>query len=261
VIKKLLHYGVVLACLAPGVPGVSQTSRFYDDFSRGELDPAKWKVSQWRAPGTLAGRNLGMFTPAALDFSQGMLRIAVTQTLRPDGVVMSTGGEIQSREAFGYGTYAFVMRLASTSPTPYGGGEVVSGGDSGAFTFINNSESELDIEFLGDAPGSLWLTNWVNSANNQKEVKPSRYEQERIPAPGLADGFHEYAMEWTPNRVVWRIAGKVVGIHTRNVPSTPAHIMISHWGTNNEKWGGRATLGIARYLYVRKVQFTPKVIE
>jgi hypothetical protein len=52
-----------------------------------------------------------------------------------------------------------------------------------------------------------------------------------------------------------------VATHTRNVPSTPAHIMISHWGTNNDKWGGPATLNVPRYLYVRKVSYTPMAVR
>lgn len=143
-IVRFPNQWLVLVCLALAAPGASQSSRFCDDFSGGKLDPAKWKVSNWHAPGTLPGRNQGVFTPDALDFSQGMLRIGVTQTLGPDGIVMSSGGEIQSREVFGYGTYEFVMRLASSSETAEGVGRVLSGSDSGAFTFVNNSEIELD---------------------------------------------------------------------------------------------------------------------
>jgi beta-glucanase (GH16 family) len=255
------HSLLVVVFLALAAPGASQSSRFHDDFSGGKLDPAKWKVSNWHAPGTLPGRNQGVFTPDAVDFSQGMLRIGVTQTLGPDGVVRSTGGEIQSREVFGYGTYEFVMRLASTSETADGVGRVLSGSDSGAFTFINNSETELDIEFLGSTPDSIWLTNWVNSTNNLKGAKPTKYQQEEVRATGLADRFHEYRIVWTPGKVVWWIDGRMAGKHTRNVPSTPAHILVSHWGTNNDRWGGRATLGMARYLYVRKVEFTPRVVQ
>lgn len=255
------HSLLVVIFLAQGAPRVSSRPTFFDDFRSGQLDAGKWKVSNWHAPGTIAGRDQGIFSPAALDFSQGMLRISVTQTLGPEGVVVSTGGEIQSRETFGYGTYEFVMRLASTSPTSDGAGRVVSGSDSGAFTFINNSESEIDIEFLGNTPDSLWLTNWVNSPDNVKGVKPTRYQQEKVRATGLADGFHEYTIAWTPGKVVWRIDGRVVGTHTRNVPSAPAHIMISHWGTNNERWGGLATLDALRYLYVRKVRFTPMAVR
>jgi beta-glucanase (GH16 family) len=255
------HSLLVVIFLALGAPGAPLSPAFSDDFRGGALDSSKWKVSNWHAPGTIPGRNLGAFTPQALDFSQGMLRIAVTQRLSSDGVMVSTGGEIQSRETFGYGTYEFVMRLASTSSTPDGAGRVVSGSDSGAFTFINNSESEIDIEFLGSTPDSLWLTNWVNSAHNVKGVKPTRYEQEKVRATGLADGFHEYAIAWTPGKVVWRIDGKAAATHTRNVPSAPAHIMISHWGTNHERWGGVATLDTPRYLYVRKVRFTPMAVR
>jgi beta-glucanase (GH16 family) len=235
----------------------AQSPSFYEDFSSGALDSTRWKVSNWHAPGSIPGKNTGVFSPAALDFSHGLLRISVMQSVDADGHVRSTGGEIQSRALFGYGTYEFVMRLASTADTPDGQGRVMSGSDSGAFTFVNNSETELDIEFLGSTPGSVWLTNWVNAAHNARNIKPTLYQQEQAPAAGLAEAFHTYRIDWSPGKVVWRLDDVVIATHLRHVPTTPAHLLVSHWGTNNEKWGGRATPGVPRYLYVRRVSFTP----
>jgi beta-glucanase (GH16 family) len=252
------HGLLALLCLLGMVAnGEARSPAFYEDFSAGMLDTNRWKVSNWHAPGSIPGKNRGQFTPAALDFSQGLLRIAVTQNESTDGEVLSTGGEIQSREVFGYGTYEFVMRLASTADSPDGHGRVVSGSDSGAFTFINNSETELDIEFLGSTPEAVWVTNWVNAAHNARNVRPSLYQQERVRATGLADAFHTYQIVWSPGKVVWLLDDVVIATHLRHVPSAPAHIMVSHWGTNNEKWGGHATPGVPRYLYVRRVAFTP----
>ena len=51
-----------------------------------------------------------------------MLRIKVTQTYNSSGGIASVGGELQSKNALGFGTYEWVMRAASTSSTPNGSG-------------------------------------------------------------------------------------------------------------------------------------------
>ena len=53
------------------------------------------------------------------------------------------------------------------------------------------------------------------------------------------------------------IDGKLVSTHTSNIPSAPAYIMINHWGTNSTGWGGQATIGVQRYLYVSSFTYTP----
>ena len=89
---------------------------FFDDFSKGSLDTSKWIASNWGAPGG------GKFVPSYLDFSSGMLRIKVTQTYTSTGGISSVGGELQSKNTLGFGTYEWVMRASSTSSTPTGSG-------------------------------------------------------------------------------------------------------------------------------------------
>ena len=84
-------------------------STFTDNFA----NLNNWIVSNWGAPGG------GQFKPDHVDLSSGMLRLIVTQ----DGTTAgSVGGEVQSRQLFGYGRYDFVVRASSTSPTPDGTG-------------------------------------------------------------------------------------------------------------------------------------------
>jgi endo-1,3-1,4-beta-glycanase ExoK len=248
----VVAFGFALRALIGGATAFGQRPAFYDDFETGRLDLSKWIPSNWKAPGSVSGVNEGRFTPDNLDFSHGLLCIRMTQELVPNGV-RSTGGEIQSRAVFGYGTYDFVMRAATTSRTPDGEGDVVSGGDSGAFTFINNSQTEIDIEFLGQTPGHIWLTNWVNPNPGRK---PTLKQFSNLPVATLAERFHKYTIVWAPGKVVWYIDGSRITTHTQNVPAVPAHIMINNWGTNSELWGGRATIGVTRYLYVKSVRFT-----
>lgn len=248
---------VVLPAPPPVPPPVPKPT-FIDTFAAGKLDTTKWIASNWGAPGNVTGVNQGTFDPTHLDFTQGMLRITVTQTQLAGAAqgkgVVSVGGEIQSKQTFGYGTYDIVMRMSSTSPTANGAGSIVSGSDSGFFTFLNNSETEIDIEYLGANPSNIWLTNWINTTPANP---PTQHQYSEPAAAGLADGFHDYKMVWAPGKVDWYIDGKLMAEHTQDVPSKPAYIMLNFWGTNSTSWGGLATVGTTRYFYVKSVSFTP----
>ena len=75
-----------------------------------------WRIASWRSPDSKIGLNQGTYVPENVDFVDGMLRLKVEQTQGPDGII-SKGAAVWSRERFGYGTYDFVMRMASDSPT------------------------------------------------------------------------------------------------------------------------------------------------
>jgi len=90
-----------------------------------------------------------------------MLRITVQQHATESGVE-SLGGAILSRELFGYGTYDFEMRMSTLSPTPEGDGTSSTGAVSSAFIYYNKSETEIDLEFLGNE-NAMWVTSWRNT--------------------------------------------------------------------------------------------------
>ena len=226
-----------------GGSGVPAGATFYDDFSKGSLDTSKWIPSNWGAPGG------GTFVPSYLDFSSGMLRIKVTQTSSGGGVA-SVGGELQSKTAFGFGTYEWVMRASSTSSTPNGSGYTVSGQISSGFIYVNNSQTEIDSpEIEGQNPGTLWWTSWIT-------VNTKQYTSTQAPfAP--ENGFHSYKCVWTSTSIKFYVDGVLVSTHTGVVPQTPAYAMINHWGTNSTGWGGLATPNITRYMFVRSFSFVP----
>jgi endo-1,3-1,4-beta-glycanase ExoK len=223
---------------------VSSKATFTETFSEGALNTNVWIASDWVSDNYAAAGSNVTWTPNNASLSQGMLQL----TLEQPTAGTSTCAELQSKETFGYGTFEFVMRMSSTSPTPNGSGSVESGSDSAAFLFINNSQTELDIEFCGNTPGNINLTNWDTLSAHQT-TSPS--------VANLAAGFHTYQLIWTPGQVQWTIDGVVVATHTADIPSTPAYIMLNFWGTNSANWGGMATPGVTRYMYVSSVSFTP----
>jgi Glycosyl hydrolases family 16/IPT/TIG domain len=217
---------------------------FFDNFSSGSLDTSKWVPSNWNAPGG------GTFVPSNLDFSTGMLRIKVTQTYNSSGGIASVGGELQSKQTFGFGTYEWIFRASSTSSTPTGSGVAVSGQISSGFVFVNNSQTEIDSpEIEGQNPGTIWWTTWTSVNTKQSTSSQAPFAPEA--------GFHSYKCLWTPTSINFYVDGVLVSTHTGVVPQTPALAMINHWGTNSTGWGGLATPNVTRYMFVRSFSFIP----
>ena len=239
-----LSGGYTYASGTGGGSGAPAGATFFDNFSSGSLDTSKWIPSNWGAPGG------GTFVPSYLDFSTGMLRIKVTQTYNSSGGIASVGGELQSKNTLGFGTYEWVMRASSTSSTPNGSGYTVSGQISSGFIYVNNSQTEIDSpEIEGQNPGTLWWTSWIS-------VNTKQYTSTQAPfAP--ENGFHSYKCVWTSTSIKFYVDGVLVSTHTGVVPQTPAYAMINHWGTNSTGWGGLATPNITRYMFVRSFSFVP----
>jgi endo-1,3-1,4-beta-glycanase ExoK len=226
---------------------VSGSGSFSDSFNTGSLDPSKWMASSGPAPGSISGVNYGSFDPNNVDLSKGMLCLKLQQQQNNSGV-LSVGGEIQSITTYGYGTYEWVMRTSSTSQTPAGLGTVVSGQVSGGFSFVNNSETEIDFEIEGQNPNTIWMTNWISTTQKQ-------FSSVFLDSPDAK--FHNYKFIWQSGRIDFYLDGVLVSTHTSNVPSSPAYVMINHWGTNSTGWGGMATMGVERNLYVSSFTYTP----
>jgi len=228
--------------------GVTGGASFSDTFTTGVLDPSKWLASDGLAPGRITGVNNGSFVPTNVDLSKGMLCLKLQQHQGSSGV-LSTGGEIQSLTTYGYGTYEWVMRASSTSATPTGTGTAVSGQISAGFSFVNNSETEIDFEIEGQNRNTIWMTNWISTTQKQ-------YSSVFLASPDT--NFHHYKFVWVPGKIDYYIDGVLVSTHTSNVPSAPAYIMVNHWGTNSTGWGGLATVNLERYLYVSSFTYTPQ---
>lgn len=226
---------------------VGGNGTFSDNFNTGHLDTSKWLATNGPAPGNISGVNYGSFVPSNVDLSKGMLCLKLTQQQGSNGIV-SVGGELQSATTYGYGTYEWVMRASSTSSTPTGAGQVVSGQISSGFSFVNNSQTEIDFEIEGQRPSTIWMTNWQTTSRKQ-------YSSVFLAAPDAA--FHRYKFVWAPGRIDFYLDDVLVSTHTSNVPSAPAYIMMNHWGTNSTGWGGRATVGVQRYLYISSFTYTP----
>jgi endo-1,3-1,4-beta-glycanase ExoK len=220
---------------------------FHETFSGGVLDKNKWFIDTGRAPGNIAGVNTGTLSADHVDLSTGMLRLKLTQSAS-GAQATSTGAEIRSKQLFSYGAYVWVARAASTSATPRGAGSAVSGTVTDVFTFINDSETEIDFEYQGQSPSTLEMTNYSTVSHSQSTSTP---------VPGADGGFHEYKFVWNPGKIEFYVDGTLISTHTEHIPSAPAAVLINLWGTNASSFGGVATPDIPTYLYVSSFSFTP----
>ena len=220
---------------------------FRETFAGAKLDASKWFVDTGRAPGNIAGVNAGSLGADHVDLSTGMLRLRLTQTISGK-LATSVGAEIRSKQLFGYGTYVWVARAASTAETPHGVGSAASGSVTDVFNFINDSESEIDFEYQGQSPRTLEMTNYSTV---------SRSQSTSTQVPGADSEFHEYKYVWSAAKIDFYVDGHLVSTHTEHIPTAPAAVLINLWGTNSASFGGVATDGVVRYLYVSSFSYSP----
>lgn len=232
-----------------------------DDFSSTALNSRHWIIAQGRAPGYIPNYHVGSYEPSHVSLSNGYLILKLSQENGPvdSGYgVISRGALIYTRRKYGYGTYEWRMRMSSTATWPDGEGYPVSGSVSAGFIYVNNSETEIDVEFSAhpDTQGLLYVVNWHNTA---PQTDPTGDQQTYTPVedPQVTQVMRTYRIVWEPERITFFVDGVQVAVHTTHIPSAPAHFMINHWGTDSPYWGGAATVETDRYFYVDGVSFTP----
>jgi hypothetical protein len=211
-----------------------------------ESSSSPWKIVDGPAPGSNEN-HFGFFRASNVAVPDGVASLSMKQEVHPFDRVVSLGSEVKSKEKYSFGIYGFTLRMASTAEHVSDQGDPVSGNVSGAFLYVNDSETEIDFEALGSEPGFVYLTSWRGEQARQ---------QTKVSVPDAASVFHRYELVWKPESIEWYIDGQIVATHTKVVPSAPAYIEVNHWGSNRH-WGGKATADRRTYLYVKDVTYTP----
>jgi len=224
------------------------------------LSGKKWSISDGFAPGYRPGEHLGYYEPENVLVAGGYLVMRLWQESgsvdgNPDGVI-SHGAHIATKQKYGYGTYEWRMRMSSTATSPAGAGDPVSGSVSAGFTYVNNSQTEIDFEFGGHLSDTLYMANWYNT-NPATGPFDDQTTFSTAPLSDISDAFHTYKFVWEPGKISFYVDDTLQAVHTTDVPSASSTFMINHWGTHNPFWGGLATPDVDRYFYVDWVRFTP----
>ena len=236
-----------LACLSIAAtlatPAFAQDA-FIDNFDR--LDTGRWYVSDGWSNG--AHQNCTWSADQA-SVANGMLRVGFAP--KPKGDRQYSCGEIQTRQAYGFGTYETRLK------TPKG-----SGLNAAFFTYIGPQQGkphdEIDFEILLRDTAHVETTTFVNGKSGDGEIGSG--QSHALPQPSDAD-FVTFAFTWEPNRLRYYIDGELVRTMDTpaTIPSNPQRIFFSLWGSDTlTDWMGPfAPITAPIAMEVDWVAFTP----
>jgi beta-glucanase (GH16 family) len=182
-----------------------------------------------------ANGNVGTFDPMNVSVGSDLV-LSLTQT-QNGSQILSSGSEVMTKQKFTYGTFEFTSRVDN----------VLSGSDSSGFLYAPNSSTEIDMEQVGNKPDAVDCTNWKGVSDFQ-DTEVTGFHQ---------GNTHDFKIVWTSTNVDWYVDGQLVVSHTQAVPNTAAPFLFNMWGTNKSTWGGMATVGPTRYMYISNFRYTP----
>jgi len=136
------------------------------------------------------------------------------------------GAEVDSLQSVLYGRMEMRMRMIRGS-----------GLLSTFFTYKNGSElagatwEEIDVEALGKNDAKTWQSNLITG--NPRMTSEQYYSV----TSSLADGYHTYAIEWTPDYVSWSFDGAVV----RKTEGGQASLLVNAASLRFNAWASDAT--------------------
>ena len=236
----------------------AQAPGWVDNFPIGTtaLDESHWingggNNSDYGAPGYIPNTHIGFYLASNVTVADGYLRLDLFQEEDTEGTlgVISWGALIYTQQVYGYGTYEWCMRMSSTATTPDDPvGSPTSGSVSAGFIYVDNSKTEIDFEFSGHVLNdssndeTLYMVNW-NNKNVRTDPKGREHTFSTALVPGLNSEFKSYKFIWEEGKITFYVDDNYQTDHVTDVPKTPAHFMLNHWGTNSSGWGGTATTG------------------
>jgi len=159
-----------------------------------------------------------------------MLTAPLVALAAPAEAKVYKGAEVYSLQSVLYGRMEMRMRMIR-------GSSLVST----FFTYKNGSEAsgaaweELDVEALGKNDGKSWQSNLITG-------NPRMTSEQLYTSPtSLADHYHTYTLEWTPDYVSWTFDGVVVRKTQggqANSLTNPESLRFNAWASDAVGWAG-----------------------
>jgi len=159
-----------------------------------------------------------------------LLAVALVAQARTVEAKAYKGAEVYSSASFLYGRMEMRMRMIR------GSGLV-----STFFTYKNGSEiaptpwEETDIEVMGKNDAKTWQSNLITG--NPRVTSEELYTA----TSSLADGYHTYTVEWTPDYVAWSFDGTMIrkteGGQAGKL-TNPESFRFNAWASSNTGWVG-----------------------
>jgi endo-1,3-1,4-beta-glycanase ExoK len=170
---------------------------------------------------------------SSLRLSALLLGLASSLVINQSVAKPYKGAELYSNQTYQYGRYEMRMRVANASGTL-----------STFFTYKNGSEvantfwEEIDIEVFGKNNATEWQSNII-LGTQRPTIKT---EAVHTSATSLADAYHTYTLEWTPDYVAWYLDGaevrRITGTSTVTSLVNPQSIRFNLWSSTAESWVG-----------------------
>lgn len=183
---------------------------FAEEFSGMELDTTIWATEyRW---GPTNKPELQYYSPDALEVRNGILRIKAEKR-QMDGMEY-TSGVIASFDRFTF-TYGYVEMRAKV---PAGKGLWPA-----FWLHLNNDDKtgEIDVfEFLGHEPHIIHMTLHFPDIDGDSVDDGSWFN-----GPDFSKGYHIYAVNWEPDRIIWYVDG-IQRFHlVHDIPNEPMYIL------------------------------------
>lgn len=179
---------------------------FSEEFSGAQLNTTYWTTEyRW---GRTNEPELQYYSPDALKVGQGILRI--TAEKRSMEEMDYTSGMIASFDRFTF-TYGYLEMRAKI---PAGQGLWPA-----FWLHLNNDDKsgEIDIfEFLGHEP------NIIHMSYHFPKLTEFWYD-----GPDYSQDYHNYAVDWEPDKIIWYIDGVEHARATQDIPSEPMYIIVN----------------------------------
>ena len=172
--------------------------------------------------------NVGTFDPNNVTVGSE-LALALTQT-KSGGGIQSVGSEVISKQTFTYGTFEFTSRVS----------EALSGSDAGGFLYATNSETEIDMEQVGNKPDAVDCTNW-HGVSNFQDTQVFGFDQ---------TNSHDFKIVWEPPSSTGTWMAKLL-CTTLRVSRGLRHTFVQYMGTRTALPGRHGNDWTPRYIYVR----------
>ncbi len=125
----------------------------------------------------------------------------------------------------------------------------------------NSRWNELDVEIFGNDNATIWQTNpiWQIDACGDKHMDEGLHEYDY----SLAEGWHTYTMEWSPEAVTWYMDGELVRNYTGEALqqlTIGMQMMYNIWAHDDPEWvGDFDTESLPAYQFVDWVAVYPWV--
>ncbi|KAI5810918.1 glycoside hydrolase family 16 protein [Peziza echinospora] len=162
------------------------------------------------------------------DGTQSGLQLYVRK-LAPGSDLVSVSEVDSRRSDMIYGSYRAGLKTTGIN------------GTCGAFFWYLNDTQEIDMEFLSSqlndttSPVNLVLHSPLSLQNGGDASGTPTFKVIQLPFEA-DEQVHEYRFDWTPGKVSFYADGKWLYDMTEFVPTTPGHIVLSHWSNGNHDW-------------------------